>query len=157
MGSLVVPEVNGDRALEHDGIVANPNCCTIPLTCALEPLRAEAGLASVRVATYQSVSGAGARSMERLLAEAPGEHDLRMDWEFDQALDGNVALFGELIPGNQREFTLAMAFATRPRLLLVDELSLGLAPAVVAELLTTIRQFAEADTTIVCTQTSMSG
>jgi aspartate-semialdehyde dehydrogenase len=80
---LVVPEVNGDRALEHDGIVANPNCCTIPLTCALEPLQAEAGLARVRVATYQSVSGAGARSMERLLAEAPGDHDLRMDWDYD--------------------------------------------------------------------------
>jgi aspartate-semialdehyde dehydrogenase len=80
---LVVPEVNGDRALEHDGIVANPNCCTIPLTCALEPLQAEAGLARVRVATYQSVSGAGARSMERLLGEAPGDHDLRMDWDFD--------------------------------------------------------------------------
>ena len=38
---LVVPEVNGDRALEHDGVVANPNCCTIPLTCALEPLHRE--------------------------------------------------------------------------------------------------------------------
>lgn len=80
---LVVPEVNGPRALEHDGIVANPNCCTIPLTCALEPLHAEAGLASVRVATYQSVSGAGAHSMERLLAEAPADHDLRMEWDFD--------------------------------------------------------------------------
>jgi aspartate-semialdehyde dehydrogenase len=80
---LVVPEVNGERALEHDGVVANPNCCTIPLTCALDPLRRAAGLARVRVATYQSVSGAGARSMERLLAEAPADHDLRMDWEFD--------------------------------------------------------------------------
>jgi aspartate-semialdehyde dehydrogenase len=80
---LVVPEVNGDRAFEHDGVVANPNCCTIPLTCALEPLHRQAGLARVRVATYQSVSGAGARSMERLLAEAPADHDLRMDWDFD--------------------------------------------------------------------------
>src|SRR5256885_7475875 len=80
---LVVPEVNGDCALDHDGIVANPNCCTIPLACALKPLLGEAGLARVRVATYQSVSGAGARSMERLLAEAPGDHDLRMDWDFD--------------------------------------------------------------------------
>jgi aspartate-semialdehyde dehydrogenase len=80
---LVVPEVNGDRALEHGGIVANPNCCTIPLTCALDPIRRAAGLARVRVATYQSVSGAGARSMERLLAEAPADHDLRMDWDFD--------------------------------------------------------------------------
>jgi aspartate-semialdehyde dehydrogenase len=67
---LVVPEVNGARALEHDGIVANPNCCAIPLTCALQPLRDAAGLARVRVATYQSVSGAGAQAMERLRSES---------------------------------------------------------------------------------------
>jgi len=80
---LVVPEVNGNRALEHDGIVANPNCCTIPLTCVLKPLHEEAGLARVRVATYQSVSGAGAQAMERLANESPADHDLRMDWDFD--------------------------------------------------------------------------
>jgi len=80
---LVVPEVNGGRALENDGIVANPNCCTIPLTCVLKPLHEEAGLVRVRVATYQSVSGAGAQSMERLRNEPQDEHDLRMDWDFD--------------------------------------------------------------------------
>ena len=80
---LVVPEVNGGRAAENDGIVANPNCCTIPLTCVLKPLHDAAGLARVRVATYQSVSGAGAQAMERLRAEPQEEHDLRMDWEFD--------------------------------------------------------------------------
>ncbi|HEY7397163.1 MAG TPA: Asd/ArgC dimerization domain-containing protein [Gaiellaceae bacterium] len=80
---LVVPEVNGDRAGEHTGIVANPNCCAIPLTCILKPLHDAAGLARVRVATYQSVSGAGAQAMERLRAEPQAEHDLRMDWTFD--------------------------------------------------------------------------
>jgi aspartate-semialdehyde dehydrogenase len=80
---LVVPEVNAARALENEGIIANPNCCTIPLTCVLKPLHEEAGLARVRVATYQSVSGAGAQAMERLRGETPDEHDLRMDWEFD--------------------------------------------------------------------------
>ena len=80
---LVVPEVNGARAREHDGIVANPNCCAIPLTCALKPLHDAAGLVRVRVSTYQSVSGAGAQAMERLRAESPEEHDLRMDWSFD--------------------------------------------------------------------------
>src|SRR5438093_3764341 len=80
---LVVPEVNGERALEHDGIVANPNCASIPLTCVLKPLHEEAGLVRVRVATYQSVSGAGAQSMERLRSEPQDEHDLRMDWDFD--------------------------------------------------------------------------
>jgi aspartate-semialdehyde dehydrogenase len=80
---LVVPEVNGKRAHEHDGIVANPNCSTIPLTCVLKPLHDGAGVKRVRVATYQSVSGAGAQAMERLRDEQPDEHDLRMDWDFD--------------------------------------------------------------------------
>jgi len=80
---LVVPEVNGHRAREHAGVVANPNCCTIPLTCVLKPLLDAAGLARVRVATYQSVSGAGAQAMARLSEEPPAEHDLRMDWDFD--------------------------------------------------------------------------
>ena len=80
---LVVPEVNGARALEHDGIVANPNCCSIPLTCVLKPLEDAARLRRVRVATYQSVSGAGAAAMQRLAGERPDEHDLRMDWDFD--------------------------------------------------------------------------
>jgi aspartate-semialdehyde dehydrogenase len=83
---LVVPEVNGDRAIEAietTRVVANPNCCTIPLTCVLKPLHEAAGLARVRVSTYQSVSGAGASAMERLRGETPEQHDLRMDWDFD--------------------------------------------------------------------------
>src|SRR5688500_5885218 len=80
---LVVPEVNGGRALEHDGVVANPNCCAIPLTMTLAPLHQAARLRSVRVATYQSVSGAGADAVEHLRGEAPDDHRLRMDWDFD--------------------------------------------------------------------------
>jgi aspartate-semialdehyde dehydrogenase len=80
---LVVPEVNGARAAEHEGIVANPNCCTIPLTCVLKPLHDAAGLRRVRVATYQSMSGAGASNMQRLAATEPHELDLLMEWDFD--------------------------------------------------------------------------
>jgi len=80
---LVVPEVNGIRAAEHQGIVANPNCCAIPLTCALKPLHDAAGLARVRVATYQSVSGAGAEAMEQLRGQSQEKNDLRMEWDFD--------------------------------------------------------------------------
>ena len=80
---LVVPEVNGERALEHEGIVANPNCCAIPLTMALKPLHDAAGLARVRVSTYQSASGAGAQRMEELRATPSGEGNLAMDWDFD--------------------------------------------------------------------------
>jgi len=78
---LVVPEVNGERAT--GSIIANPNCCTIPLTCVLKPLHEAAGLARVRLATYQSMSGAGAKNMERLRSQPPDEHDLLMEWEFD--------------------------------------------------------------------------
>jgi len=80
---LVVPEVNGDRAFEHDGIVANPNCCTIPLTCALKPLHEAAGLGRVRVSTYQAVSGAGAQRMDALRREPVDEHNVGVDWSWD--------------------------------------------------------------------------
>jgi aspartate-semialdehyde dehydrogenase len=82
---LVVPEVNGSRALEaleRDRIVANPNCCTIPLTCVLKPLHDAVGVESVRISTYQSVSGAGAHRMTELQAEAAADHNLLMDWDW---------------------------------------------------------------------------
>ncbi len=80
---LVVPEVNGERAAEHTGIIANPNCCSIPLSMTLKPLHEAAGLARVRVSTYQSASGAGAAKMEQLRSTPSGDADLEMDWEFD--------------------------------------------------------------------------
>jgi aspartate-semialdehyde dehydrogenase len=63
---LVVPEVNGDDVAKASGIVANPNCCAIPLTVVLEPLRRAAGLERVVIATYQSASGAGKALVEEL-------------------------------------------------------------------------------------------
>jgi aspartate-semialdehyde dehydrogenase len=90
---LVVPEVNGERALEHDGIVANPNCCTIPLTLVLKPLHDAVGLRTVRVATYQSASGKGAQRLQQLLDEPQAEHDLSTDWDFDgEEFDEEVKL-----------------------------------------------------------------
>ena len=90
---LVVPEVNGERALEHDGIVANPNCCTIPLSLVLKPLQDAAGIRSVRVATYQSASGKGAQRLQQLLDEPQAEHDLSADWAFDgEEFDEEVKL-----------------------------------------------------------------
>jgi aspartate-semialdehyde dehydrogenase len=77
---LVVPEVNAERADGHDGIVANPNCSTIQLVCVLEPLRRAAGLRSVRLATYQSASGAGDASMKRLLESEIRDVSVTMDW-----------------------------------------------------------------------------
>jgi aspartate-semialdehyde dehydrogenase len=90
---LVVPEVNGERALEHDGIVANPNCCAIPFTLVLKPLHDAVGIRSVRVATYQSASGKGAQRLQQLLDEPQAEHDLSTDWDFDgEEFDEEVKL-----------------------------------------------------------------
>jgi aspartate-semialdehyde dehydrogenase len=66
---LVVPEVNGDL-LPRPGsptIIANPNCSTIQLVVALAPLAKKYGVSQVRVASYQSVSGAGRNGIEELL------------------------------------------------------------------------------------------
>ena len=90
---LVVPEVNGERARDHDGVLANPNCCAIPLTLVLKPLHDAAGLRAVRVATYQSASGKGAQRLQQLLDEPPAEHDLTADWDFDgEEFDEEVKL-----------------------------------------------------------------
>jgi aspartate-semialdehyde dehydrogenase len=79
---LVVAGVN-DHALNGGEIVANPNCSAMQLTCALKPLHEAAGLARVRLATYQSASGAGDAGIERLRSIGPAEGDLGMDWELD--------------------------------------------------------------------------
>lgn len=54
---LVVPEVNEADLHEHNGIIANPNCSTIQMVAALEPIRKAYGLNKVIVSTYQAVSG----------------------------------------------------------------------------------------------------
>ena len=56
---LVVPEVNGEAALAHKGIIANPNCSTIQAVVALKPLYDKYGIKRIVYSTYQAVSGAG--------------------------------------------------------------------------------------------------
>jgi aspartate-semialdehyde dehydrogenase len=63
---LVVPEVNAEDIRAHEGIIANPNCCAIPLTVVLEPLRRAASLERVLVSTYQAASGAGRPLVEEM-------------------------------------------------------------------------------------------
>src|SRR5919109_3472132 len=79
---LVVVGVN-EEVLNGDQVIANPNCSAIQLACALAPLHEAAGLARVRLATYQSASGAGDAGIEWLRGVAPAEADLAMDWELD--------------------------------------------------------------------------
>ncbi len=71
--SLIVPEVNGDlipKNLSKPELIANPNCSTIQLVVALEPLHNSFGLKNVTVATYQSVSGAGREGIDELKNQA---------------------------------------------------------------------------------------
>jgi aspartate-semialdehyde dehydrogenase len=64
---LVVPEVNGERVRSATrGIVASPNCTTVGVVMALEPLRRAAGLASVVATTFQAASGAGQAGADEL-------------------------------------------------------------------------------------------
>ncbi len=63
---LVVPEVNPDHALNHKGLIANPNCTTIQMVVALKPLHDFANIKRVVVSTYQSVSGSGVAAITEL-------------------------------------------------------------------------------------------
>lgn len=63
---LVIPEVNGEQLAQQPRVIANPNCSTIMLLTALNPLRAAFGVRSVQVSTYQAVSGAGRAGLESL-------------------------------------------------------------------------------------------
>ncbi|MGT2957718.1 aspartate-semialdehyde dehydrogenase [Streptococcus bovimastitidis] len=64
---LVVPEVNPDALDGHKGIVACPNCSTIQMMVALEPIRQKWGLDRIIVSTYQAVSGAGQSAINETL------------------------------------------------------------------------------------------
>ncbi|KAA0547884.1 aspartate-semialdehyde dehydrogenase [Bacillus sp. BGMRC 2118] len=64
---LVVPEVNEHALHNHNGIIANPNCSTIQMVVALEPIRKAYGLKRIIVSTYQAVSGAGAAAVDELM------------------------------------------------------------------------------------------
>lgn len=68
---LVVPEVNPEAIAGYSprNIIANPNCSTIQMVVALKPIHEAAGISRINVATYQSVSGAGRRSVEALAAQ----------------------------------------------------------------------------------------
>lgn len=67
---LVVPEVNEKDLHDHQGIIANPNCSTIQMVAALEPLRQAYGMKKVIVSTYQAVSGAGHEAIDELYSQS---------------------------------------------------------------------------------------
>lgn len=70
---LVVPEINAKELSKEDKIIANPNCSTIQMVLALEPLRQRYGIKRVIVSTYQSVTGTGKAAVDQMMAERAGE------------------------------------------------------------------------------------
>jgi len=67
---LIVPEVNPDAAEGHRGLIANPNCSTMQMVVALQPILAAVGIERLVISTYQSVSGTGQRAIEELRKQA---------------------------------------------------------------------------------------
>ncbi|RFM29934.1 aspartate-semialdehyde dehydrogenase [Deminuibacter soli] len=69
---LVVPEVNADALTAADKIIANPNCSTIQMVVALNPLHHKYTIKRIVVSTYQSVTGTGKKGVDQLLNERKG-------------------------------------------------------------------------------------
>lgn len=74
---LVIPEVNGHLLRENHQVIANPNCSTIMMLAALQPIREAYGIKSISVTTYQAVSGAGKAGITELYDQTRAHMDGR--------------------------------------------------------------------------------
>jgi aspartate-semialdehyde dehydrogenase len=84
---LVVPEVNADVLTKDDMIIANPNCSTIQMVVALQPLHKKYTIKRVVVSTYQSVTGTGKKAVDQLFNERKGAEG---EMAYKYAIDLNV-------------------------------------------------------------------
>jgi aspartate-semialdehyde dehydrogenase len=90
---LLIPEINPEAVQAHRGIIANPNCTAITALMAVAPLHLAAGLRSLVVSSYQSVSGAGERGVRELLEQMEklrGQEDDLREPEADALPAGEV-------------------------------------------------------------------
>jgi len=86
---LVVPEVNPEDVKWHKGIIANPNCSTIQMVVALNPIHRAKKIKRVIVATYQAVSGAGATAIKDLEEETKAYFEGK--YYYPEALPSHIA------------------------------------------------------------------
>jgi aspartate-semialdehyde dehydrogenase len=84
---LVVPEVNASVLTKDDMIIANPNCSTIQMVVALQPLHLKYKIKRVVVSTYQSVTGTGKKAVDQLFNERKGAEG---EMAYKYAIDLNV-------------------------------------------------------------------
>ena len=87
---LVVPEVNAAILTAEDFIIANPNCSTIQMVVALQPLHKKYTIKRVVVSTYQSVTGTGKQAVDQLFSERKGEKIEADQMAYKYAIDLNV-------------------------------------------------------------------
>jgi aspartate-semialdehyde dehydrogenase len=84
---LVVPEINADALTAEDKIIANPNCSTIQMVVALNPLHLRYKIKRVVVSTYQSVTGTGVKAVNQLMNERKG---IKGEMAYKYPIDLNV-------------------------------------------------------------------
>jgi len=87
---LVVPEVNASVLTAADFIIANPNCSTIQMVVALQPLHQKYKIKRVVVSTYQSVTGTGQQAVDQLFSERKGEIISADQMAYKYPIDLNV-------------------------------------------------------------------
>jgi len=99
---LVVPEINADILTKKDKIIANPNCSTIQMVVALNPLYKKYGIKRIVVSTYQSVTGTGVKAVEQLRGErekevkgANGEYPMAYKYQIDMNAIPQIDVFLE--------------------------------------------------------------
>src|SRR4051812_48256069 len=84
---LIVPEINADALTKQDKIIANPNCSTIQMVVALNPLHQKYKIKRIVVSTYQSVSGTGKKAVDQLMNERKG---IKGEMAYKYVIDLNV-------------------------------------------------------------------
>lgn len=105
---LVVPEVNPEDIFLHKGIIANPNCSTIQMVVALNPVYRRYGISRIVVSTYQAVSGAGERAIAEL--RRTSEEHLRGE-----------SVRAEVLPVAQQDRHYPLAFNVLPQIDVFEE------------------------------------
>lgn len=87
---LVVPEVNASVLTKEDFIIANPNCSTIQMVVALQPLHTKYKIKRVIVSTYQSVTGTGKKAVDQLMEERAGKKLTADEMAYKYPIDLNA-------------------------------------------------------------------
>ena len=91
---LIVPEINADALTKDDKIIANPNCSTIQMVVALNPLHEKYKIKRVVVSTYQSVTGTGKKAVDQLMNERNGiEGEMAYKYKIDLNVIPQIDVF----------------------------------------------------------------